>query len=178
MTTRKTRIVVYAGVFTAIAVLLSFFSIYLGPALKVSLAPAAVIFAGIVMGPLAGASIGAASDLLVLLIKSLPGAYFPGFTITMAVYGFLGGILYRPKSGAHPGIMNVLLSTVFIQTVCSLLLNTWWLTLLTDTPFWSLFMTRLPVSAAAYILYVVILIVLTRFQEKILPNARFRTWAS
>lgn len=165
----KTRFLVYSGLLLAAAVLLSFFSIYLGPSLKISLAPAAVIYAGILLGPFTGAAVGAASDVLVLLLKSLPGAYFPGFTATMALYGLLGGLLYRSHD-RQPGLLNVILSTAGIQLICSMLLNTAWLTILTGTPYGTLLATRLPVTAVSDVIYTVLLAVLVRYQKKILPN--------
>lgn len=161
---------VYCAAFLALAVLFSFFSIYFGPALKVSLSPAILIFAGMVLGPTAGAVIGASSDLLVLLIKPLPGAYFPGFTLTLAIYGFLGGLLYRTPGRGRPGVWHVIWATAVIQALCSALLNTAWLVVLTGTPFLALLPTRLPLTAVADALYTVILCVLVRWQDRILPR--------
>lgn len=165
----KTRFMVYCAVFLALAVLFSFFSIYFGPALKVSLSPAIIIFSGIVLGPLAGAAVGASSDLLVLLIKPLPGAYFPGFTLTLALYGFLGGLLYRTKRpGGRPGVLQIAGSTAVIQILCSALVNTAWLVVLTETPFAALLPARLPLTAIADALYTAILCVLVRWQDRLL----------
>lgn len=166
----RTRFIAYSGVFLAISVLLSFASIYFGPNLKVSLAPAVVMYAGLVMGPAAGAAIGAATDILVLFLKPLPGAYFFGFTLTMAMYGLLGGIVYG-RRGSRPGLARIVLGTLAIQAVCSVLLNTMWLCVLSNVPFGPMLVTRLPLSGIADAVYTVILYLLVRFQEKVLPRA-------
>lgn len=164
---QKTRDLVYAALFLAVAVLLSFLSIYLSPTLKVSLAPCIVIFAGAYLGPVKGALVGGLSDILVLLIKALPGAYFPGFTLTMAIYGLLGGLLLR-SAKTRPGIIHTIGCTAIIQTVCSLIINTGWLTMMTGTPYSVLFISRIPLTVVSGIFYIVILLVLFRYQAKIL----------
>lgn len=164
----RTRFLVYCAVFLALSIIFSFFSIYFGPALKVSLAPAVIIFSGIVLGPAAGAVIGAASDVLVLLIKALPGAYFPGFTVTLAVYGLLGGFLYRTKSHERPGVLRIICSTTIIETICSVLMNTGWLVILTGSPFGALLVSRLPLSGVSDALYCAILYILVRYQDRII----------
>lgn len=170
MHSAKTRFLVYCAAFLALAVLFSTFSIYFGPALRVSLSPAVVIYAGIVLGPVAGACVGAASDVLSLLVKPMPGAFLPGFTLTFAVYGFLGGLLFRTKSGGKPGLWQITGATALIQMICSALLNTLWLVSLTDTPFAALFPTRLPLTVVGDVLYTVILAVLIRWQNRIVPK--------
>ena len=167
MSNKKTRDLVYASLFLAVAVLLSFLSIYLSPTLKVSLAPCIVIFAGAYLGPVKGALVGGLSDILVLLIKALPGAYFPGFTLTMAIYGLLGGLLLR-SSRTRPGILQTVGGTCVIQAVCSLFVNTAWLTMLTGTPYSVLLLSRIPLTIVSGIFYIVILLVLFRYQAKIL----------
>lgn len=166
----RIRYMVYCAAFLALAVLFSFLSISFGPALRVSLSPAVIIFAGIVLGPLAGAVVGATSDVLVLLIRPVPGAYFPGFTLTFALYGLLGGLLYRGRRGDRPGPWQIAGSTALIQAALSALLNTLWLTIMTQTPFAALLPTRLPVTVVGDALYTAILIVLVRFQSRLIPR--------
>lgn len=165
----STRRLVYCAAFTAIAVILSFFSIYLSLSLKITLAPMIVIFASAVLGPIPGAIIGAATDLLVLLIKSLPDAYFPGFTVTMALYGLLAGLIfYRRNAGFS--IPKVIFGVLAIQVVCSLLINTGWLTFLTGTPYFVLMATRVPTTSISYVIYTVILLILLKNKDKIARN--------
>ncbi len=162
----STQKLVYCAVFLAIAVLLSFFSIYLSEAIKITFAPLIIIFAGAVLGPIPGAIIGAATDLLVLLLKSLPGAYFPGFTVTMALYGLLAGFLFFRRNFQF-SVLKTVLGVLLIQFVCSLLINTGWLSLLMGTPYFVLMVTRIPTTAISYAFYVVILLVLLKNKEKI-----------
>lgn len=166
MVRQHTRQLVYASLFLAVAVLLSFVSIYFGPTLKVSLAPVIVIFAGASLGPTMGALVGGLSDVLVLLIKSLPGAYFPGFTITMALYGILGGLLLRSREGRKPSIMHITTGTIVIQCICSLFVNTGWLVMLTGSPYGVLMVSRMPLTFINAGFYLLILIFLFRYQEK------------
>lgn len=166
----KTRELVQAALLTAVAVLLNFVAIYLTPSLKVSLAPCIVIFAGAFLGPGKGALVGGLSDVLVLFIKALPGAYFPGFTLTMALYGFLGGMLLRSIK-TRPSAAQTIGSTLLIQCICSLLLNTGWLTMMTGTPYGVLLVSRMPLTFISAAFYVIILLVLFRYQAKILRHS-------
>ncbi|BDF57693.1 folate ECF transporter [Christensenellaceae bacterium] len=159
----KTLRLVYCATFIAIAVILSVFSIYLGENIKIALAPIVVMFAGIILGPVSGAIVGASSDLLVLLVKSLPGTYFPGFTITMAIYGLLAGLLFYKKNDSAP---KLILGTIFIQTICSILINTFWLYFLYGTPYFVLLVSRFPSTYIACAVYIVVLLVLVRNKEK------------
>lgn len=165
----NTRELVQAALLLAVAVLLNFVAIYLGPNLKVSLAPCIVIFAGAYLGSGKGALVGGLSDVLVLLFRSIPGAYFPGFTLTMALYGFLGGLLLR-SSKTRPSAAQTIGATLGIQTVCSLLLNTVWLTIMYGTPYLTLLVSRLPLTFISAAFYVAILLVLFRYQTKILRH--------
>ena len=165
----RTRELVQAALLLAVAVLLNFVAIYLTPSLKVSLAPCIVIFAGAYLGPGKGALVGGLSDVLVLFIKALPGAYFPGFTLTMALYGFLGGMLLR-SDRTRPSAAQTIGGALVIQTVCSLFVNTAWLTMMYGTPYWTLLVSRLPLTYISAAFYVLILLVLFRYQTKILRH--------
>lgn len=170
MRNTKIRSLVYCAVFVAIPVLISSFSIYFGPSIRLSLSAAITIFGGIILGPWLGCAAGAASDLVGLLVKPISNVFSPGFTLTAALYGLLGGFLYRTRNGAEPGIWQITGSTCAIQALCSGILNTLWISMLTETPFSVLFVTRLPVTAAGAAFYSAILYVLIRARDRIIPR--------
>ena len=164
---QKTKYVVYGALFIAIAVVLgSFLSFYLTENIKISFAPVIVMFAGSVLGPLWGAATGGITDFLSFLIggKAI-GTYFPGMTITMALYGLLAGLLFYRRE--QNGILRISLSTLLIQTVCSMLLNTFWLSILYGTPYVVLLATRVPSTYISCAIYVVVLCVLVKNKSRI-----------
>lgn len=82
----------------------------------------AVMLAAYIAGPLGGAVVGGLIDLIGALLVPT-GAYFPGFTATAALTGLVWGLLLYKKCN-FPRILIAVLST---QTVCSLLINTFFI---------------------------------------------------
>ena len=164
----KTLRLVYCAVFLAIGVVLSFLAFYLTEDIKVSFAPVAVMMAGAVLGPLAGAAVGALTDILVLLIKSLPYPYFPGFTITMALYGLLAGLFFyhRKERSRRDPVWYIAVGVAVIQTVCSLLINSMWNNILYGPSYGVVLLTRAPMTYIMCAMYIVILAVLVRSKQK------------
>lgn len=162
----KTRYLIYGAMFVAIGVLLgSFFRIQVSESIRISIAPAIVMIAGSILGPVWGAGIGFLTDFLSYIIANRAvGAYFPGYALTMALYGILAGIIFYQKTSSY---LRITLSTIAIQTVCSLLLNTFWTSFMYGTPFPVLVLTRLPGTYISCVLYVVILCFFLRNREKI-----------
>jgi len=127
----KTLRLVYCATFIAIAVVVgSFLSFYLTESIKFNLAPVVIMLTGAVLGPIWGAAAGGITDLLSFLIGTAakPGPYFPGFTVTMVLYGLVSGLIfYRKKHPSEvPSIAKISLGTALTQTVCSLLINSFW----------------------------------------------------
>jgi ECF transporter S component (folate family) len=54
-----------------------------------------IYLAGFLLGPAWGAACGGLADVIGYLINPLGGAYFPGFTISSAIAGFLPGLLFH-----------------------------------------------------------------------------------
>jgi ECF transporter S component (folate family) len=67
------------------------------------------------------------------------GVYFPGFTLTAFMRGVVFGLfLHKKQTGIR------ILGTVAVnQLILSLLLNTLWISLLYDSPYGALFLTRI-----------------------------------
>ena len=152
--------------FIAIGVILgSFLRIQLSDAIRISLAPAIVMVAGSVLGPVWGAGVGFMTDFLSYMIANrAAGAYFPGYSLTMMLYGILAGLIFYKKAG---GYLKITLSTVGIQTVCSLLLNTAWSSIMYSAPFPVMLATRLPATYISCAMYVVVLCIVLKNQEKL-----------
>lgn len=100
-------------------------------------------------GPLWGGVCGAAADLVGALLFPF-GPYFPGFTATAFLSGALFGIIGRldEKIGNKwlfaLSAFGVVLTN---QAVCSLILNTLWISLLYSSPYLPNILVRLPEAA-------------------------------
>jgi len=126
------RIIVFAALLAAISVALKIFGIpvtILGGLIKdINLSPTIVIYSGMILGPVVGGVVGAATDLLAFLIRPL-GGYFPLFTVTNALMGIIPGLFFLKQKRKY-SFVKILLVTLLTQTICSFLLNTLTLILL------------------------------------------------
>lgn len=85
-----------------------------------------VAIAGIAYGPLWGGVCGAVGDLLGMMIFPTGGDFFPGFTLTAFLTGFLFGIfLHRRYS-----VLRLLLACLLVCIALNLVLDTLWLVIM------------------------------------------------
>lgn len=100
-------------------------------AIRLDLGFAAIIFAGMVLGPLYGAAVGALADLIGAFAFPL-GPYFPGFTFTNFLVGLLSGllvILYK-RIASKPLPAWLFLFACTLSVLSASLLNTLWLSMM------------------------------------------------
>lgn len=93
--------------------------------LKIGFSFLPVVAAALWGGPLAGGITGALGDLIGALLFPV-GAYFPGFTLSSFLDGAIYGWCFRKGTGKR----QILLAVLLVQVAISLLLNTFWLTVL------------------------------------------------
>lgn len=99
------------------------------PIIRVSLDFIPVAVSAIMFGPLTAGVAAAIADILGMLIFSKGMPYFPGFTLSAFVSGFLyGSILYKKKVTLKRCFFAVI--SVIITT--SIVLNTIWLVIITE----------------------------------------------
>lgn len=126
----STGVLVKAALLTAVSIVLTrFFSVMLPlgglPALRVGLGSIPLILSGILFGPLVGGMVGALSDVIGYAINPAGGAFFPGFTLTAALYGILSGVLVKnvkiQRSKWNFNYLNALVMIAFAAGVLMLL---------------------------------------------------------
>ena len=105
--------------------------------LKIGFSFVPLMFAGYLYGASGGVIVAVVSDLIgATLFPS--GAFFPGFTVTAALSGFIYGIAFGEKCTTA----KLAVSVITEQIVCGLLLNTLWLSILYHSSFAALLATR------------------------------------
>lgn len=109
-----------------------------------------IYIASILLGPVWGASVAAAADLIGYFINPLGGAYFVGFTITAALCGAIPGLVTKLFGDKFGGIT----AAVYAASLLSCVLNTFLLVYLYETPFFILFWPRLISSVIMSVIYV------------------------
>ncbi len=105
--------------------------------LKIGFSFIPIMFAAYLLGPVGSVTVAVVSDLVGAL--AFPsGAFFPGFTLTAAVTGLIFGFTFYKKCSTVKIVAGVILNEV----ICSLLLNTLWLTMLYTKAFSAVIATR------------------------------------
>lgn len=105
--------------------------------LKIGFSFLPVVIAAIYLGPKQAAAVGALGDFLGATLLPI-AAYFPGFTLTAALNGLIYGFFLYKKHGWKQIFGAVLAS----ELICSLILNTLWISILFNSPFLPLIATR------------------------------------
>ncbi|MCQ2483911.1 MAG: folate family ECF transporter S component [Clostridia bacterium] len=115
----------------------------------------AIMVAAYLMGPVGGAVVGGLVDIIGALIVPT-GAYFPGFTVTAVITGAVWGFLFCKKCS----IPRILIGVISTQTVCSLLINTWFIAaLFSPKGFTALLAARAVQAAIMAVLQIVFAII-------------------
>lgn len=123
-----TRTVVNVGLFTAISVVLKLlFEVYIPLAgfssLRINFTTVPIVMSGMIFGPVAGLVTGALSDILCFIIKPA-GPYFPGFTISSALSGWIPGMIFFLSSKySHKKIRFNVLNIVSVFSLAALILG-------------------------------------------------------
>ncbi|MGI6204478.1 MAG: folate family ECF transporter S component [Anaerovoracaceae bacterium] len=130
-----------------------------------------VAVAAIMYGPL-WAGVGyAIGDVLGMMIFPT-GPYFPGFTLTAFIIGVIYGLFLHNRKINIP---NVTAAVVTVNVSCTLLLNTYWLTLLYgNATFLALLPARIAEACILCAVEVPIIIALWKNALVRIPNVRMQ----
>ena len=106
--------------------------------LKIGFSFIPLMFAAYLYGPAGGVIVATVSD-LIGAIAMPSGPFFPGFTVTAALSGFIFGLTFH-KNLSTPKIVAGVIAN---EVICSLLLNTLWLSILYTSAFSVLITSRI-----------------------------------
>ncbi len=161
----STRTLTALAMLIAIEIVLSRFLSLNTWNMKIGFSFIPVVVAAVLFGPLAAGTAAALADLIGALLFPI-GTYFPGFTLTAFLVGFVFGLfLYRKQTW-----LRILCSVLIHQFVLSLLLNTLWISILYGSPYLPLLTARLVQcavqTAVQLVLIPVIVRTLARYRKK------------
>jgi ECF transporter S component (folate family) len=153
---KTTYAIVVSGLLTALSIVLTRvfaanFMIFGVPAARLSIGFVPVMLAGMLCGPLWGMAVGGLADALGFLIFP-SGVYFPPITLTSALVGLIPALVMR-FAGKAPDWLKALLGVTAVQVVCSMFLQTFWLSLLYVRAFDLLFYPRAVVALVTIPIY-------------------------
>ncbi|MCY6484631.1 folate family ECF transporter S component [Clostridium aestuarii] len=127
----RTKRIVYSGVIICIGIIANcFFTIKL-PILKMGFGFVPSMLAAIVFGPLMGALINGTIDFISSIIFPV-GPYFPGFTMSASIAGIIYGMFLYEKDINSKSLLKAIILKII---VINLIINTYWISLLTDKAF-------------------------------------------
>ena len=126
-----------------------------------------VVIAARRFGIVGGMAVYGIGDFLGAIIFPAGGAYFPGFTVTAVVAGLIYGLFLKKKCN----VLRIVLSVIISQLVCTLGMNSYWLSTLMGSDFSAIFISRIP---QAVIMSVLQIVFMSLFLEKICKAIKFR----
>lgn len=153
---------------TAMQIILArYLAIPVSESLRFSTSFIPVVIAARRFGIVGGMAVYGIGDFLGAIIFPAGGAFFPGFTVTAIVTGLIYGLFLGKKSGA----VRIVLSVILSQFICTLLMNSYWLSMLMGSEFSAIFISRIPQALIMTALQIVFMLC---FLEKICKAIKFR----
>lgn len=122
--------------------------------LKIGFSFVPVIIAARLFGPLYSVMVYGIGDVIGTFLFPT-GPYFPGFTVTAVVSGLIFGMLLYKKCTP----VKIITASVLNQLICSLLLNTFWISYTAGVPFLGLLSVRWPQSLGMCAVQIILMLV-------------------
>ena len=151
------------GILIAMQVVLArFAAVPIGDMMRFSTSFIPVVIAARCFGVWGGMAVYGIGDFVGAIAFPTGGAFFPGYTLTAAVVGLIFGLFLRPVKNEETALqrnVKLVLSVLSTQLIGSFLLNSFWRSFQTGTPYGAVLMTRLPqclVSSVVQIIFMVI----------------------
>lgn len=156
------------GLFVSLYVVLSLFNIRFSEILEFRLAFLALAAAAFYGGPLMGMTVGIAGDVISFFVTPQSAPFFPGFTLTYALMGFLFGMfLYHSRI-----ILGRALVGGLTEFTLSCTLSTLWLHLMYGMDWQYLLTIRLMKNTIALGVYTILLYVFLNAFSRVLAAGR------
>lgn len=167
----STKNILLLALFAAISIILTrFLSFYLPivavNTVRISLGNIPIVLAGLLLGPIAGAATGIVADVVGTTMFSAFG-YFPGFTLSAAIVGFLPGVLKLAFKNLDK-YSNILIIVFITELITSMGLNTLWVSMLTDVNYFVLLIPRAGITLIMMLLYSWIIYILLKRLNKVI----------
>lgn len=166
-----TKNILLLALFAAISIILTrFLSFYLPivavNTVRISLGNIPIVLAGLLLGPVAGAATGIVADVVGTTMFSAFG-YFPGFTLSAALVGFLPGVLklYFKNTDKYSHILAIVFIT---ELITSMGLNTLWVSMLSHVNYFVMLVPRVGITLIMMLLYSWIIYILLKRLSKVI----------
>lgn len=143
----KARNLTLAALLIALVVIFTRFLAVQMLTVRISMEFLPIALTSVLFGPVIGAVCAAIADFMGMLAFPTGGPYFPGFTLSTAIYAFIYGLfLYRRPLK----LMNIMICVLVNVFVVDFILVGLWLHILWQIPFEALIVTRAIKCAILY----------------------------
>lgn len=163
---KKTHILVYVSLLISLEIILTRFLSFQTPIVRISFGFIPIMISAYMFGPVIGGITGALSDILGVFLFSA-STFFPGFTLSAFLTGFIYGFLLHNQKIS---LKRIILSVLLISLIVDLGLNTLWLSIITGKAVSALFIVRSIKTAIMIPVQIVsiniVLKLLTKYFEK------------
>jgi len=136
---RKTRVLVFMGLFIALEVILTRFFAIQTPIVRIGFGFLPIALSAIMFGPVVGGITAMLADIIGMMIAP-KGMYFPGFTVSAFITGAVYGLFLYKKNNS---VLRVFFAVLTITLIVDLGFNTVWLTMLTGNAASAIIVPRL-----------------------------------
>jgi ECF transporter S component (folate family) len=164
----RTKKLVLVALFIAMEIVLTRMLSINTPILRIGFGFVPIAVCAIMFGPVWAAVAGALGDIIGVTLFLPMASPFPGFTLSAILVGVVFGLLLHKSKGHWFPIMCAAAINSF---VIGMLLNTYWLTILTGNPFLYLLPTRI---VQALIIFTIQFSVLNVIEKKLGNRIRGR----
>ncbi len=112
--------------------------------LKIGFTFLTVMMAAYILGPAGAMIVGGMGDLIGALLFPI-APFFPGFTLTAVITGFLYSLFINKKTS----LVKIIIGVTVTELLCSGLMNTFWISYMFGSDFKALLITRLTTQIIA-----------------------------
>jgi ECF transporter S component (folate family) len=134
----NSKTMIYVAMLIAVEVVLSRFCSIATPIMKIGFGFAPLAVCGMLFGPIWAALAGGLADAIGAILFPI-GPFFPGFTLSAALSGAVFGLFLHGNGKTFTHLISaVAINIIFL----SMLLSTYWLTIITGSSFLALLPTR------------------------------------
>jgi len=154
------------GILAALYVALYAVKLPLSPNLRITFTFIPLAVAGWLFGAIPATLVGLVGDLIGCFLFPM-GAYFPGFTLSAMLTGFIFGLfLYETDMTASKSIILIILSKLCVSVIINILLNSVWLSMMYGKAFYVYFISHSVKNAIAFPFECVILFIISGILAK------------
>lgn len=164
----KLFILTCLALLTAMQIVLArYLAIPVSESIRFSFSFIPVVIAARRFGVVGGMLVYGLGDFLGAIIFPTGGAYFPGFTLTAVISGLIYGLYLGKKISS----LRIILSVLTSQILCTLVMNSYWVSTLYGSDFGAVLVSRVPQSLVMSVLQIIFMVTCL---EKICKVIKFR----